>query len=316
MKVNSLVGKNIILALVFGLMVPGLVAADYYISDYDPDYVPYNLQEVIDVDDNYYSCQDELREFDALYQEYLSLYGTPVSVGDTLDIHFGALKEAAEEDFRQCLAQVRVEKQEESIENCDFEVIASLNRDEERLYKDEIKLCEDTRALEACDFSYIEEMDGSDKFKYRNEIDVCEVEMMEDEEIIQEESEPVVLEQISEPVVTPDPIPETISEPQPSVPQYTPPPVTVAPVTNIVAEESPVSTQNDEEAAVDPSENLESELEEESETVEMTEEELEQLIQKRIEEATGETEAEQVPESQPEKRSFFRKVWDFLFGWW
>ena len=292
--------KKITFPLLTLFLAPLLVGAVYYVSDYDPDYVPYNLQEVIDSRE-YDSCTEELKEFDETYESYLDLYGTPISVGDTLDVNFGALKEVYEEEFRQCLILLRTEMQEESVENCDFEVIDELNRDEERLYRDEIRTCEILRALESCDFTYIDEMDGSEKFKYRVEIDECEAAL---EPVVQEE--PVV--EFQEPEV---PVPEIVVKQEPvSTPTYEP--VYVPPAVTKPSPEPIVEEVSQEEVLPEPVASSS-----DVETFVMTQEEIDALVAERVAEESGsEEQIGQKEEPSPEEKpGFLKRIWNFLFGW-
>lgn len=291
--------KRIIFPLFTIFLIPFLVSANYYVSDYDPDYVPYNLQEVIDSRE-YDSCIGELREFDETYGLYLDLYGTPVSVGDTLDVEFGALKEFSEEEFRQCLISVRVEIQEESVENCSFEVIGELNREDERLYRSEIRTCENLRALENCDFTYIDEMEGSEKFKYRVEIDKCEAALQPE---VQEES------LVQEPEIQSSPVQEVEIDPEPIyIPA--PEPVYPAPAPTIPSSDTVSVVENEESAAPVASSS-------ETETFQMTQEEIDALVAERVaQESSSEEQAVETEETIPdEKPGFLKRVWNFFFGW-
>jgi len=267
------------------------VSAEYYVSDYDPDYVPYNLREVIDSSD-YDSCRDELRSFDASYNEYLSLYGTPVSVGDTLDVNFGALMEMYEEEFRQCLIALRKEVQENAVDACDFDAIESLSADDARTYRSEINECENERAIDVCDFDYIDNMEGSDKFKYRNEIDVCEASL--EPEVIEPKPEPVVISEPQIPAVV-TPVPEL------PAPVYRPTPVLAQqPASD---EEEVVEVANDQTSISSASTTTE------PETFEMTQDEIDALIAEKLAESQQET---FIPDEEP---GFFKRVWNFLTSW-
>jgi len=197
--------KHLFLFVTAVLLSPAVINAAYFASDYDQSYTPYNLQTAIDSLD-YDSCVAEVKDFDRTYNEYLRTYGTPISVGDTVDIQFGALLELYEEEFRQCLIDLRVKQQQESVDECDFDVIESLSNTEQRSYRTEIKSCNDQQALSSCDQQYIEEMDGSDKFTFRNEIDVCE---MEWQPVVAEPVAPVPVE-LAVPVVAEQPVVEEI----------------------------------------------------------------------------------------------------------
>lgn len=286
------------------LVTPLFAGANYYVSDYDPDYVPYNLQEVIDSLD-YNSCVESLRDFDTTYEQYLDLYGTPISIGDTLDVNFGALKESSEENFRQCLKLVRVEIQEESVENCDFETIEAMNQDEERLYRSEIRTCENLRALESCDFRYIDEMDGPEKFKYRVEIDECEIALEPPKEESSIEAKDVAPVPAPEVIAEPDPVempsPEPVYEPVSRVQETT----IAEPVFELSAAQESEEVQPNESSSTD------------SETFVMTQEEIDNLVAERVAEQTDTTVQNQQNKNTntDEKPGFFKRVWSFFFGW-
>ena len=279
------------------MVTPAIVSADYYVSDYDPDYAPYNLQEVIDTLE-YDSCREEVKAFDTVYNEYLQLYGTPISVGGILDVNFGALKESTEEEFRQCSVVLRREMQEESISACDFAVIESLTREDERSFKTEIKECKDLRALNECNFEYLEEMDGSDMFTYRKEIDVCEATVkleVTDTRPPEVVLEPKAVELIPEfiPVIT-----EPVDVP-PIAPAFSPSPVIEKP-------------QNQQSVEQDP--QPEAATTTEAETFVMTQEEIDALVTQRL----AESESAEASELEPEpvnSPNVFKRIWSFLTSW-
>ena len=275
--------KIILFGILLAFGVIGQANAEYYVSDYDPDYVPYNLQEAMDSLD-FPACENKIKSFDSTYNEYLLLYGTPISVGETLDVEFGALKEVTEEEFRQCLSNAREQEQEWIKE--EEEKRALLERDQEI-----------QSAVDNCDFDFFKnDMDNSERMATWNEREACEVKDDDEEEIKTPVVEPI-FESIPAPVIyTPpkvaEPIVTQFVTPEPSVDAVS------APERTVVEKEDDVTTTAD--SGVTTTEEL----------IVVTDEELDRMVEERLKERTEESQIE--PESS---LPFFKRVTNFLFGW-
>lgn len=308
----SLVMKSVKTLLLATLLIfsANSVSAQYYVEDYDPDYVPYNLQQAIDSMD-FIECKEEVKLFDTTYNEYLDIYGTPISVGDTLDVQYGALKEITEERIRDCITDYREYQQQEAIDDCDFSVIDTLtesqiddlsNSDDD--YLEKVEECEVERALNTCDMDFIENMSSGQKVTHHKAIDLCEPEPVETPEpVIQDEPKEIEPEVASIPEVV-DVVPE---------PVVTPPVVQAPEVTP--TRQAPVVVEDDNEETKEDGSTQEDENGD-SNTIELTQDELDELVQQRVEQqlATA-TEEEVNPEPENKQPNIFVRVWNFFTSW-
>ncbi|MCA9360193.1 hypothetical protein KC850_04140 [Candidatus Kaiserbacteria bacterium] len=265
--------------------IPVFVNAGYSASDYNPDHVPYNFDFAVDRQ----NCQDELANFNTDYNAIANGYneslvdvilisGVAWSLDNANNL-FEAIELYYSTEFKDCV------------------------KDDDRRIRVEAEEAEFQRAVEECDFDYFENvMSDDERMDTYYERMACKEELAAEAE---EESEPMPE---PEPVYVPPGI-VPVSTPEPVIYKAPAEPVSVTPstVTSRTEEETNVPEDIETEEATAPTSTSD-------EIIEMTQEEIDRLVEQRVNEALEEKEPEPTPE--PEKPSLFKRVAEFLFGWW
>jgi hypothetical protein len=279
--------KYLLFTIVPMLLLPWCTNA-YNAGDYNPEHVPYNFDTAVDRQ----NCRDEMANFNADYNAIArgyndSLVDVVLHSGiawtlDNADNLFEMIELYYSTEFKDCI------------------------KDDDRRIRIEAEEAEFQKAIKECDFDYFtkvmtdkERMDTYDERMACKDELAAEAEEKEGSELIHiPEPEPVYVPPVVTPVVTEEPV---VYE-APAVAA----PINPTPVKQeVVVEDDTPGVVETEQAATSTSAP--------QEKVEMTQEELDQLIEQRVNEALEQSEPELV--SEPEKPSFFKRVWNFLFGW-
>lgn len=283
--------KAVFILLAVGPLFIASMAQAYNAADYNPEHTPYNLEEAIDAK----LCKDEVEAFDSDYDalaksyngslvEIILLSGVQGSL-DNINAWFEANELYYSTEFRDCIA-----------ENTEVEEAAAKKAAQERFEEEQQAKLQ--KAIEDCDMEYLESLSNSEKMATYDERMACKEKLAAEVEAVTEPT-PAPTPVYVPPVVTPEPViykaPTT--------------PVQVAPQT--ITQEAEIVADTSIDRDTDMATTSTSTP---KETIEMTEEELDRLIEQRVNEALDQSEPDPTPE--PEKPSFFKRVWNFLFGWW
>lgn len=291
--------KNTIIFLLCFFSIGSIVDASYYSQDYDPDYLPYNFQDAVDVE--FISCNSDLDNFHEIYNEFEDYwyshsiggtkdnYNFPIEVymGDQRVNNYDSLKMEAESEFRDCIIEERELQEEEEAEKEEEE---RKKKKEEREVKRQAAIEE---ALTECDFDFFDLMSQSEKMATFDERDACS-------------------KKVSEVVDEPEPIPvvvEPILIPEPVVAPYVPsaPPVQVQQTNEDDATEETESVVEEEISTSTEATTTE-------EVIAVTQEELDRMVEEKLKDKLEENKPDPEPVPEP-KPSFFKRVTNFLFGW-
>lgn len=267
----------------------------YSASDYNPQYTPYNFEEAADAR----LCRDSVKAFDSDYDALTKSYtenltevilnsgvqGSLNNVTAWLDANEFYYSNV----FRDCIA-----------ENIKAEEAEAKKRAQERFEREQQAKLQ--KALEDCDMDYLENMSDSEKMATYDKRMACK-DKLEEEAIQESQSEPAP---DTTPVYVP-PVTTTVPEPV----------IHTAPAAPQQVDSSPL---RQEDQGIDSSTELTEEVQAtssasttEEKLIEVTEEEIQRIVDQRVNDALKEAQTEVVPE--PEKPTFFRKVVNFLFGW-
>lgn len=325
---NKVVGHVMVapIILLFLLLVPLSFIFAYSVSDYNPAYTPYNLEQAIDAR----LCGAEVRDFDSDYDaltrtyndsltEIILISGVQGSVNninawlEANELYYSTefkdcIRETAESDEEQAEEDAREEYVRMGLSSCDLEVIEDLTEKEEIHYEDKLMPCVEARTAEieaavaVCDFDFFDtEMTRKERNDWFVEREYCE------------DNPPEVIE--SEPI--PEPAPEPVA-----TPVYVPPVTTITPEPIMYTSPTPASVETpvvQVEPEISP-EPVETEVANvattSTSTIELTQEKLDKLVEERAREVAQQEGQEKVkPEPEPEKPSFFKRVWNFFTDW-
>jgi hypothetical protein len=280
--------KSLILVSSLFASVPISYVHAYNVSDYNPAYTPYNMETAIDSK----LCKDEVAAFDSDYDVLAKSYtGSITEIILQSGVHgslsnINAWFESNElyysNLFKECIEENQQAEEEKA-------------RKEARARYEAQHQADILEAIENCDMEFLENLSLDERMATYDERTACK-------EKLATKSEPV---SATPPVVYTPPVTTTIQEPiLYTAPKPTTPVKAVETPNEIVTEAAETTEDTSTTTAATSSD----------ETVQITQDELDRMIEQRVNEALEKAQPEPVPET--EKPSVFKRVWNFLFGWW